>query len=87
MYRLGRCLQFHLEAAQDCFPFSVVFIPDLAQGCGVGRGTVAAGIEVAVLAPGIRDASAADLSQDLSAPDLALSCGVALWCSHWERNC
>ena len=40
---------------------------------------VAAGIEVAVLPHGIWAASVADLSQDLSAPDLALSCSI-----EWE---
>ena len=50
---------------------------------------MAAGTEVAVLPPGIWAASVANFSQDASAPDLALSCGVE-WAepglSGWERT-
>ena len=35
MYHLSRHLNFHLEVARDLSPFSIVFIPDLVQGCGV----------------------------------------------------
>lgn len=29
------CSQFRSEAAEGCTPFSVVFAPDLVQGCSV----------------------------------------------------
>ena len=73
------------EAAQGHIHFSVVFIPDLVQGCGVeqagagtrGWGTVATRIEMTVLPRKIRAASVADLSQDLSAPvNPQMQCGV-----------
>lgn len=50
---------------------------------------MALGIEVVVLPSEILAAPVADFSQELSAPDLVLSCGVQ-WaeqvCSLWERT-
>lgn len=73
------------EAAQGHIHCSVVFIPDLVQGCGVeqtgagtgGWGAVATRIEMTVLPPKIRAASGADPSQDPSAPvNAEMRCGV-----------
>ena len=92
MHHLCKCPQFHSEAAQGCIHFSVVFVPDLVQGCGVEEAgvadqvIVAAGTEVAALLPETWAASVAVSSQDPSASELALSCSVEwaeLGPSHW----
>ena len=73
MCHLCRHPRFRLKATQGHISSSVVFVPDLALGCGVeragtgGRGVVSAGTEVAVLLPEIWAASGADFSLDLCA--------------------
>lgn len=87
-----------LQVAQSLVPFSpfsVMLIPGLVHGCDVEEANVRhqgfglPELRWFALQLEIWAASVVDLSQDPSAPDLALSCGLEWkeprW-SHWERN-
>lgn len=86
MHHLCRRLQFCSGVTQGRNPFLVVLVLDLVQVCGeewVGQENsldwnwgVRTGTEVAVLPPEIWAASVAVLSQDISALDAVLNCGI-----------
>ena len=86
MHHLCRHPQFCSEVAQGHSPFPAVLVLDLVQVCceeWIGPENsldwdwaVGTGIEVAVLPPEIWAASVAVFSQDLSALDAVLNCGV-----------